>query len=332
MVVRAEGFRHLACVRQLVVQRRARTAAKAYRIGLHRLAGVAAHERHHAARIDATAQKRADRHVAHHLVTHGALELCAQPLVPALGGLRGVDFGIEPPVAAFLAASVRGDERGARRKFADTGKQGLRLGHIAQRQVLRQGIAIDLGGDARNLQQRLGLGGERELPRRHTIVERLDSQRIAGHDEPAAHAVPQCEPEHPVEALEKAIAHLFVQMHDDFGVAVGGEAVAGALELRSQLAEVVDLPVADYDERAVLVEDGLMAAAHIDDRQAAHAEQDLRVPIRALVVWTAVDDRCAHAIEYGGVVPHRFAKSVNAVDAAHRRVPLSPASARPTAR
>jgi hypothetical protein len=45
---------------------------------------------------------------------------------------------------------------------------------------------------------------------------------------------------------------------DDFGVGVGGEAVAGRLEVAAQLLEVVDFAVEDDRDAAVLVVDRLI--------------------------------------------------------------------------
>ena len=51
------------------------------------------------------------------------------------------------------------------------------------------------------------------------------------------------------------------------------ERVPAGVELRAQLAIVVDLAVEDHPDRAVLVADRLMAAGEIDDAQPAHAER-----------------------------------------------------------
>ena len=64
-----------------------------------------------------------------------------------------------------------------------------------------------------------------------------------------------------------------------------------ALELGAQLAEVVDLAVEDDADRAVLVEDRLVAARQVDDRQAAHPQGDARgveTPSPSGPRWTMV--------------------------------------------
>src|SRR6185295_5663289 len=92
--------------RQFVVERRARAALEADRIRLHRPARVLAHERDNRARIDATAQERADRHIAHHLVAHGAFHLGANLLAPALRSGPRIHAGFELPEAVLAAPAV----------------------------------------------------------------------------------------------------------------------------------------------------------------------------------------------------------------------------------
>ena len=61
-------------------------------------------------------------------------------------------------------------------------------------------------------------------------------------------------------------------MHDDLGIAAGPEHVAEGRELGNQLLEVVDLPVVDNRDAAILVEQRLLAGRDRDDRQSAMAE------------------------------------------------------------
>ncbi len=57
-------------------------------------------------------------------------------------------------------------------------------------------------------------------------------------------------------------------MHDDLSVRPALEAVAGGGQLGGQFTVVVDLPVVDDTDRAVLVEHWLSAAFEIEDREA----------------------------------------------------------------
>jgi hypothetical protein len=64
--------------------------------------------------------------------------------------------------------------------------------------------------------------------------------------------------------------------------------MSAALELHAQVAVVVNLSVVDDRARAILVEDGLVAAGNVDDGQAPHPQADLIVYEESVVVRPAV--------------------------------------------
>src|SRR5262249_1140205 len=90
---------------------------------------------------------------------------------------------------------------------------------------------------------------------------------------------------------------LLIQMHNNFGIAVGVEAVATGLEFAAQLGEIVDLAVENDPDRLVFVVDGLLATGEVDDAEAAHAEAYGATNVDALVSGVAVNDRLAHALD-----------------------------------
>src|SRR5208337_3141769 len=83
-------------------------------------------------------------------------------------------------------------------------------------------------------------------------------------------------------------------MNDDFGVAVGVEAMAAAFEFGAEFGKVVNFAVEDDPGAAVFVEDRLMAAGEINDAEAPHPKSRAVLDEDALVVRTAVDDLVAH--------------------------------------
>jgi hypothetical protein len=64
--------------------------------------------------------------------------------------------------------------------------------------------------------------------------------------------------------------------------------MAERFELDPQFLEVVDLAVVYDDDAAVLVEKGLLASRHVDDRQAAMAETDSRLEVKIALVRATV--------------------------------------------
>ena len=107
----------------------------------------------------------------------------------------------------------------------------------------------------------------------------------------------------PRSSLDEARSVLLVEVHEHFGVALGGEPVAASLELGPKLAVVVDLAVLDDPDRLVLVADRLIAAREIDDGQASRSEADVAVDVRATAVGAAVNEGLVHRSQDLGIDP-----------------------------
>ena len=91
---------------------------------------------------------------------------------------------------------------------------------------------------------------------------------ISRDQEPLATKIPQGECEHAAEPLHTVVALVFVEVNYHLGIGMRREAMAGVQQSASKLAIVVNLSIQDDHDRAVLVEDGLIARLQIDDRQA----------------------------------------------------------------
>ena len=72
-------------------------------------------------------------------------------------------------------------------------------------------------------------------PSRSAVEERLLADAVAGDRQLPAAGVPEREGEHAVEAADAVDAVLLVEVDDDLGVALGGEAMAAGDELGAQL-------------------------------------------------------------------------------------------------
>src|SRR5450432_1485037 len=84
-------------------------------------------------------------------------------------------------------------------------------------------------------------------------------------------------------------------MNERFGVAVGLKAMALGDQLCAQRLVIVDLAVEDHPERAVLIRNGLMAGAEVNDAETAHADGAAAFDMEAFVVRTAMANPVAHA-------------------------------------
>src|SRR5262245_66060233 len=109
-------------------------------------------------------------------------------------------------------------------------------------------------------------------------------------------------------------------MDERLDVALGGEAVPACLERCAQLAEIVDLAVADDDGTLVFVENRLLSGVEIDDRQAAHADSHRTIDEMPDVVGPAVGDDVGHGSQNGTRVGPGTLLSIikEAANAAHQ--------------
>ena len=185
-----------------------------------------------------------------------------------------------------------------------------------EREVLVHLLFVDASRESRVLEDRLDLGREEHPITVLGVVHGLDAEVVAGEHDPRGLAaeVEQGEAPHAVEAVEAVGVPLRVGVEHDFGVARGVELVAGGLELRPQLAEVVDLAVVRDVDEAVVGAHRLVAAGEVDDAQAAEAEARVVGVEQAEVVGAPVHLGRRHRVEQRAV-----SRTPEAADTAHRR-------------
>ena len=290
------------------------------RAGVDRAFGLAGHHRHHRAGIDAAGQEGAQRHFGDHAQAHGLLQAVHQLGLRVGGAHRVVEREAHVPELARLAhgLAVPNQQAVTGRQLARAAEHGARLGHVAERKVLFDRQRVDLAAEAPMGQQRLELRPEQQravIQRR--VVHGLHAQAVARHEQALAVAVPQRKGEHAAQALDAVLAPGFPCVHDALGVALGVEHMAQGLQFRNQVLVVVDLAVEDDDDRAVFVEQRLLAGGHVDDRQPAVTEAHAGLDVQAAFVRAAVGLRRVHAAK-DAVVDGALAAGVEeAGDAAH---------------
>src|SRR3990170_1169790 len=105
-------------------------------------------------------------------------------------------------------------------------------------------------------------------------------------------------------------------MHDAFGVGIGAKVVVLLIQVGAQLLVVVAFTVVDNGDGFIFVEDGLVAAGHVDDRQAAHGQAYAALLVVALAIRPAVQNGAVHAAQVGAIrLP--LAAIHDAADTAH---------------
>jgi hypothetical protein len=94
---------------------------------------------------------------------------------------------------------------------------------------------------------------------------------------------------------------VFVEVNQNFRIRARREPMTAADEALLQLLEVVDLAVHDDGDRSVLVEDRLVTAGYVDDRQPLDAEADTVLDEDTARVRPSVLHNGAHPMQQLGV-------------------------------
>ncbi len=111
---------------------------------------------------------------------------------------------------------------------------------------------------------------------------------------------PQRHREHPAQPREAVRVPLEERVQNRFGVAVGAEAMSALFQFAAQFQVIVDLAVEDDDGVAILGQDGLIAALHVDDLQPRRAQRDSLGLKDALLVRAAMDDARNRILDSAG--------------------------------
>ena len=277
------------------------------------------------ARVEAARERRAHRHLRLQAQPH---RLDEAPLV--LGG-RGVVVGaldgreLEELLLQAREHAAPDAVRVDREHLAggeplDPVEEGL--GAVLVRpeaQVAVDGALVDLLLVQPAGEDRLDLAREEEhlalaVGVRHPgEVDRLDAEVVAGQGEPLLVAVPDRQPEHAVEAVERVVPPLRERLEHDLGVGVGREGAAERLQLGAQVEVVVDLAVVGDHVAPVGGVHRLLAVGDVDDGQPPVREPAGAVGHDAVAVGPAVLLAGVHALEERRV----GGESVVAGDAAH---------------
>src|SRR6266850_3041482 len=118
--------------------------------------------------------------------------------------------------------------------------------------------------------------------------------------------VPNRERKHSPQVFRAIGSVLIVGVNDSFCVAVCIKGVSELLQLFAELLVVIDLSIENNPCSAILIVDRLLAAFHIDDRQAAHAQANSLVEVEAVFIGAAVAYGLTHArkkcLVHGGSV------------------------------
>jgi hypothetical protein len=126
-------------------------------------------------------------------------------------------------------------------------------------------------------------------------VERADADAIACQDHHPLGEIEQREGKLALQMREQILAVLLIEMHDQLAIAAGAELMTPRLKLGLALRIVEQLAVARHGERAVLVDDRLLAVAQAYDAEPLRGGADPWGEQGAGFVGAAMGERRAHA-------------------------------------
>ncbi len=169
-------------------------------------------------------------------------------------------------------------------------------------------------------EDRLEFGPEKQSPAVLAVVQRLDAEPVARHEQLPAGFIPKRKCKHATQMFNAVLTVLFVEMYDRFRVRARGENVPPGFQIAPQFAVVVDFSIEHQVNRAVLVFNRLVSGSKVDDAQTPHRETRFFAQVEALIIGTAMGDHRAHVAQFLRV--HRLASQANdSRDSAHRAVP-----------
>ena len=266
---------------------------------LHGLAHVARHQGDDEARVEAAAQHRSQRHVAHQPQAHRLLEPLEQALHRLLErALRSWSrLGVRPVLLDADPVGVD-HERVPRHQLGDAGERRGRCGEEAEGEVGVDRLVVERVADEAGGEQALELGGEDDQVADARVVERLHSEAVARDHGPAALPVPHRQAELAPQLRREVGAVLLVEVRQDLRVAAAREGVTGRAEALADVEVVVELAVLHAPDLARLVRERLVATLDVDDAQPADAERDAVDLVRPAVVRPAMRHRVRHAVEH----------------------------------
>ena len=264
---------------------------------LHRLGHVTRHEPDDHARVDATAQHRAERDVAHQPQPHGLVELGEQ----ALGGLLeahrdGRRHGVGPVRLRARSAAVD-DQPVAGQQLADARERRHRARHEPEAEERVDRLVVEVVRHEAAREDALQLGREDQEIAGFRVVERLDAEAVARDHRPPFAPVPDGRAELAAQVLRIPGAVLLVEVRQDLRVAAARERVTASLEAGADVLVVVELAVLDRPDVPVLARDRLVTARDVDDAEPSDAERDALREVRPAVVRAAMRHGVRHAVE-----------------------------------
>src|SRR5438128_5377367 len=138
-------------------------------------------------------------------------------------------------------------------------------GHANEREIIVKRLKVDVAADGWMFEQGAELRTKNQLAVHLRVKQRLLADAITRQKKRLGSLVPNCKREHAAQIFWTVSSVLVVGVNDRFSVAVGVKLVAETLQLRAQLAVVVNLSIENNPGSLVLILNRLLAVREVDD-------------------------------------------------------------------
>ncbi len=161
-------------------------------------------------------------------------------------------------------------------------------------QIELQIFDIERAPDLGVRKQGLYLGPVDEFLGVLVVIKRFDAEPVAGQQQAVLARIPDGQPEHAVDVIDEGRVMGEIEVQHHLGVTVGGEAVTGGAQLLATLLEIECLTIEDDGLLPRGRKYRLVAAAQIDDRQAAHTDAGVAEAGMTLIIRATMHDLVVH--------------------------------------
>ena len=165
-----------------------------------------------------------------------------------------------------------------------------RLLHMTEAEKVVNRAVIDIKVVIGKHSKRSKLGCKGDSAMLLSDIQGLNAQRIASQRQGSGEMVPDCRSIHTFQPYPGIVQPAHETGKQCLGVTTRLKVVAGLVEFFAQFKMVVEFTVENNRIAPVWSSDGLMAAADVDDAEAAHAKAEITVRQIAAIVRSSMVD------------------------------------------
>src|SRR5215469_4553487 len=140
----------------------------------------------------------------------------------------------------------------AGRELVNVAEGGLRVGNVAEIEIIEDTLAIHFGQIGSCLKQRLDFGAEHELFPVESVMQWLLAQPVTRNQKRTISGIINCKCEHAAQSRDTITAEIFIKVNDSLGISIGPKDVPAGAKFIAQFQKVVDFSVKNDPDAFVL--------------------------------------------------------------------------------